>query len=235
MDSVGGVIRVRLASQLLKRNPHPGRLIALDGRDGAGKTTLAHELSRHLTDRGVDSLIVKLPSELFHGSPLARAWKGTSSRLRFRCVEQLSGLDRVFVFDEVVIPKLAAGTWVILDRFLTSSLGKAAAGRVNATDVTVTARHLLMPDHWLWLHCSPSLARTRIKATRPDDPDAQVLESAYRGDLELGERVCRLHGIEMIDTSVATATELAEQVLANASRGRPGREATTFVVGSHTE
>lgn len=213
------------AAQLLKRNPYRGRLVALDGRDGAGKTTVAQEVQATWAARGVAALIVKLPGEVFHGSALTRAWRGTPGRLRTRCIEQLSGIDRVFVFQELVMPQLDAGVCVILDRFLTASLGKVMTGKANVTDVTHHARHLLMPDVWAWLHCSPRVALSRIKATRVDDPDAQLPESDYGRDLDLGKRVCRFHGIAMIDTTAVSVAEVSRRIVAGATPPCAGQAA----------
>jgi dTMP kinase len=99
------------------------RLIALEGVDGCGKSTqariLAGALGAHLTfEPGDTELGRALRQVLLHtGSPGARA------------EALLMAADRAQHVDEVVGPHLAAGRWVVTDRFSGSTLAYQGAGR----------------------------------------------------------------------------------------------------------
>lgn len=99
---------------------HHGRFITLEGGEGAGKSTQALRLARHLAERGLPVLLTREPG----GAPGAEAMR--------RLLLGGGGLDPVaeamLVFaarrDHLVStirPALAAGMWVISDRFADST------------------------------------------------------------------------------------------------------------------
>ncbi len=98
----------------------PGRFITLEGGEGAGKSTQARRLAAHLAQRGLPVLLTREPG----GAPGAEAMR--------RLLLGGAGLDplaeALLVFaarrDHLVStirPALAAGMWVISDRFLDST------------------------------------------------------------------------------------------------------------------
>jgi len=99
------------------------KLIALEGIDGCGKSTqarlLAEALGARLTFEPGDTALGRaLRDVLLHtGSPGARA------------ETLLMAADRAQHVDEVVAPCLAAGQWVVTDRFSGSTLAYQGAGR----------------------------------------------------------------------------------------------------------
>ncbi len=99
---------------------HYGRFISLEGGEGAGKSTQARRLARHLAERGLPVLLTREPG----GAPGAEAMR--------RLLLDGQGLDplaeALLVFaarrDHLVStirPALAAGMWVISDRFVDST------------------------------------------------------------------------------------------------------------------
>ncbi|OYW07854.1 MAG: dTMP kinase [Rhodospirillales bacterium 12-71-4] len=97
-----------------------GRFISLEGGEGAGKSTQAQRLADHLAARGLPVLLTREPG----GAPGAEAMR--------RLLLGGAGLDAVaealLVFaarrDHLVStlrPALAAGIWVISDRFVDST------------------------------------------------------------------------------------------------------------------
>ncbi|NKE47067.1 dTMP kinase [Roseomonas frigidaquae] len=99
---------------------HHGRFITLEGGEGAGKSTQALRLARHLAERGLPVLLTREPG----GAPGAEAMR--------RLLLGGAGLDPVaeamLVFAarrehlvSTIRPALAAGMWVISDRFADST------------------------------------------------------------------------------------------------------------------
>jgi dTMP kinase len=101
----------------------PGRLIALEGIDGCGKSTqarrLATALGAHLTfEPGDTTLGQALRGVLLHsGSPGARA------------ETLLMAADRAQHVEEVLAPRLARGDWIVTDRFSGSTIAYQGAGQ----------------------------------------------------------------------------------------------------------
>jgi dTMP kinase len=80
---------------------------------------------------------------------------------------------------EAIEPLLAAGSWVLLDRFVDSSLAYQGAGRALGVDlvrdVNLFATGGLRPDRTLLLEIEPALGRARTSA-RGEPVDRLELE-----------------------------------------------------------
>ncbi len=101
----------------------PGRFITLEGGEGAGKSTQARRLAAWLGERGIDCLLTREPG----GSPGAediRTLLVTGEPGRWDAVTEalLMNAARRDHVVRTIRPALAAGTWVICDRFFDSTL-----------------------------------------------------------------------------------------------------------------
>jgi dTMP kinase len=148
--------------------PAPGRLIALEGIDGCGKTTQARRLA------GV------LGAELTH-EPGATALGRALRRLLLdaehpvpveRAEALLMAADRAQHVEEVIRPAIEAGRWVVTDRFSASTLAYQGAGRGLPIDglraVVDWAADDVVADLSVLLDIEPQVARRRIQADAPD-------------------------------------------------------------------
>lgn len=109
--------------------PGRGRFITLEGGEGAGKSTQARRLAEALAARGVDCLLTREPG----GSPGAEEirallvngepgrWSPTTEALLLTAARR-DHLERT------VQPALAAGRWVVCDRFSDSTLAYQGYG-----------------------------------------------------------------------------------------------------------
>lgn len=108
----------------------PGRLITLEGMEGAGKSTMAAWLDRELTGRGLDILRTREPG----GSPVAERLREV---LLANWEEGMPGETELLLMfaaraahlQATMKPALAAGQWVICDRFTDASYAYQGAGR----------------------------------------------------------------------------------------------------------
>ncbi len=105
----------------------PPRFITFEGMDGAGKTTQLHWCSAELTRRGVAHRVTREPG----GTALGE-------RIRSLVLEQTMHLDTeaLLMFAarrehlaQVIEPALAAGQWVLCDRFTDASFAYQGGGR----------------------------------------------------------------------------------------------------------
>ncbi|MBU8546958.1 MULTISPECIES: dTMP kinase [Roseomonadaceae] len=151
----------------------PGRFITLEGGEGAGKSTQARCLATHLARRGLPVLLTREPG----GAPGAEAMR--------RLLLGGSGLDplaeALLVFaarrDHLVStirPALAAGMWVISDRFVDSTRAYQGAGQgVDGAAIDSLAAIALegrMPDLTLVLDLpvATGMARARQRGVAAD-------------------------------------------------------------------
>ncbi len=156
-----------------------GRLITIEGLDGAGKTTLAATLESALKARGVDVHLLREPGGVQVAERLRELVKDSDLNIGARAEALLYAAARAQLVDEAVRPLLSQGAWVLLDRFVDSSLAYQGAGRslgiAAIREVNDFATGGLVPDRTLLLSIDPSLGRARSRARR-DPLDRLELE-----------------------------------------------------------
>lgn len=152
-----------------------GRLITIEGIDGAGKTTLARSLAGALRARGVDEVVLlREPGGVAAAERIRALVKDPELEIGARAEALLYAAARAQLVEQAIAPALARGAWVLLDRFVDSSLAYQGAGRALGIDavraVNAFATGGLTPDRTLLLHVDPALGRTRQDG-RGEAPD----------------------------------------------------------------
>jgi dTMP kinase len=143
-----------------------GRFLSLEGGEGAGKSTQARALAASLRERGVDVVVTREPG----GSPGAEAIRallleGEPGRWSARAETLLFAAARADHVEKVIGPALAAGRWVICDRFVDSTRAyQGVAGGID--DADVLALHAfgsegLLPDRTFLLTLPLALGAER--------------------------------------------------------------------------
>ena len=108
---------------------HRGRLITVEGLDGAGKTTLALALATALAERGQAVSLLREPGGVELSERIRALVKDPALDVHPRAEALLYAAARAQLVAEELEPLLAAGEWVLLDRFVDSSLAYQGAGR----------------------------------------------------------------------------------------------------------
>ena len=151
-----------------------GKLITIEGIDGAGKTTLAAALADELRARGIDVELLREPGGVHAAERIRKLVTDPDLRIGARAEALLYAAARAQLVDEALRPLLRAGTWVLLDRFVDSSLAYQGGGRelgIEAVrDVNDFAIRGLRPDRTLLLTLDPELGRSR-SSERGAPPD----------------------------------------------------------------
>src|SRR5436309_6238921 len=132
-----------------------GRLITIEGIDGAGKTTLAEALQSELRGGGHDVHLLREPGGVAVAERVREVVKDPQLRIGARAEALLYAAARAQLVEEAIDPLLAAGTWVLLDRFIDSSLAYQGAGRQLGIEavgaINQFGTHGLRPDRTLLL------------------------------------------------------------------------------------
>jgi dTMP kinase len=146
------------------------RLITIEGLDGAGKTTLARALAQELRERSLAVELLREPG----GVALAERIRAlidhppSGEPLSPRAEALLYASARAQLTASAVRPLLAAGTWVLLDRFVDSSLAYQGAGRGLGLEAIRALNRFatdgLVPDRTLLLALPPEACRERRRA-----------------------------------------------------------------------
>jgi len=195
-----------------------GRLISLEGGEGAGKSTLLSGLRAHFERSGMDVLYTREPG----GTPVGEAIRALVLDPAHRDMAVETELLLIFaaraqLMREVLQPALAAGRWVLCDRFTDASYAYQGGGRgVDAARIAELERIAtggLKPDLTLLLDLP--VAHGRARASQRGDADRieaerddffERVRSAYRARAQAEPRRFRI-----ID-----ASQPADAVLRNA-------------------
>jgi len=143
----------------------PGRLITIEGIDGVGKTTLAVGLQRALGERAIAVELLREPGGVELSERLRDVVKDPRLTIGARAEALIYAAARAQLVEEAVRPRLDAGTWVLLDRFVDSSLAYQGAGRGLGIETIASLNALatggLVPDRTLLLALDGAAARER--------------------------------------------------------------------------
>jgi dTMP kinase len=158
-----------------------GRLVTIEGLDGAGKTTLAAGLVAALAARGVQAVLLREPGGVELSERVRALVKDPALRVGGPAEALLYAAARAQLVEERVRPLLDEGSWVLLDRFVDSSLAYQGAARGLGVDrvreLNLFATGGLVPDRTLLLALDPAAGRARL-AGRGEAPDRLEAEDA---------------------------------------------------------
>ncbi|MFE0172467.1 dTMP kinase [Streptomyces sp. NPDC059002] len=157
-----------------------GFFIALEGGDGAGKSTQAEALAEWIRAKGHEVVVTREPGATPVGKRLRSILLDVSSAgLSHRAEALLYAADRAEHVDTVVRPALERGAVVISDRYIDSSVAYQGAGRdLSPTEVARINRWAtggLVPHLTCLLDVSPEAARERFTEA-PDRLESEPAE-----------------------------------------------------------
>ncbi|WP_125263733.1 dTMP kinase [Streptomyces alboflavus] len=157
-----------------------GFFIALEGGDGAGKSTQAEALAEWIRAKGHEVVVTREPGATPVGKRLRSILLDVSSAgLSHRAEALLYAADRAEHVDTVVRPALARGAVVISDRYIDSSVAYQGAGRdLSPTEVARINRWAtggLVPHLTVLLDVAPEAARERFTEA-PDRLESEPAE-----------------------------------------------------------
>jgi len=142
-----------------------GRLITVEGLDGAGKTTLASGLVRVLGALGQEAELLREPGGVAVSERIRALVKDPALTVDARAEALLYAAARAQLVAERLEPALATGQWVLLDRFVDSSLAYQGAGRglgvAAVRELNAFATGGLTPDRTLLLRIDPAAGLAR--------------------------------------------------------------------------
>ena len=148
-----------------------GKFITFEGIDGAGKSTHIGFVTDYLTSRGKQIVSSREPG----GTPLGEKLRDLllHEKMHLETEALLMFASRREHIAQVIAPNLAAGKWVLSDRFTDASFAYQSGGRglprakMEALEAWVHPE--LQPDLTLLFDVPLEVARQRLDATRTLD------------------------------------------------------------------
>ncbi|MEO6204766.1 MAG: dTMP kinase [Mycobacteriales bacterium] len=193
---------------------HRGYFLALEGGEGAGKSTQGRLLEQWFTGQGYEVVLTREPGATAIGASIRRVLLDPANdTLAPRSEALLYAADRAQHVTTVILPALRRGAVVITDRYVDSSLAYQGAGReLETEDVRRLSRWAtegLVPDLTVLLDLDPSVGLGRVPGA-PDRIEQESLEFHQRvraGFLSLASQTPQRY-------AVISATDPAEEVQA---------------------
>ncbi len=150
-----------------------GRFITLEGMDGAGKTTHLEWLRQRLTAQGVALTVTREPGGTALGEALRTLLLDIPGIRDPETEALLMFAARREHIAQVITPALAAGRWVLCDRFTDATYAYQAGGSgMDWERVTVLERWVqgdLQPDLTFYFDLDPAIGRARTRKVRAPD------------------------------------------------------------------
>jgi len=142
-----------------------GKLITIEGLDGAGKSTLASALAAELQRRGSRVELLREPGGVEVSERIRALVKDPALTVAARTEALLYAAARAQLVEERLQPLLADGVLVLLDRFVDSSLAYQGAGRSLGVEqvraINLFATGTVTADRTLLLQIAPADGRAR--------------------------------------------------------------------------
>ena len=180
----------------IRPNRRRGRLITLEGGEGAGKSTQQDLILQKLKEAGIQAIATREPG----GSPMAEELRrillsGAAVSLGPVAETLLFAAARIDHLDSKIRPALARGIWVVCDRFSDSTRAyQGAHGQVAPEFILALERVSLgdtVPDLTLILDLPPETGLARAAARRGKGEAVDRFESeglAFHGALQASFR-----------------------------------------------
>jgi len=142
-------------------------LIAIEGIDGSGKTTVTNYIADELRKRGYDVVVLKEPTNSEYGKKIRQILRSRKTN-PFEELE-LFVKDREWNVQNNVLPALKEGKIVIMDRYYYSTIAYQGALGIDVEYIRKMNEIFPKPDLIIILDVSPETALRRIKTKRKPD------------------------------------------------------------------
>jgi dTMP kinase len=192
----------------------PGALITLDGPGGVGKSTTARLVVEALKTTGVAVHATAQPSREMLGE-LARHGTDTYRDMALAC---LCAADRHHQLTTEILPGLSAGTLVVCDRYVASSLVLQGLDGLSAEVVWQLNHGVYRPDLSVILTGDPQVIDARLRSRgghsrfERDEDNSQNETALY----VLAEATLQDRGwpVAILDTTIDRPATVASAIVA---------------------
>ncbi|GAA5316552.1 MAG: dTMP kinase [Candidatus Pelagadaptatus aseana] len=124
-----------------------GKFLTLEGTEGVGKSTNRTFIENYLRDQSIPLLVTREPG----GTPLAEELRELLLKKRDETVDPTAELLMVFAaraqhLNQVILPALEKGQWVLCDRFTDATFAYQGYGRGLALETIRSLETLVQND-----------------------------------------------------------------------------------------
>jgi dTMP kinase len=150
-----------------------GKFITLEGIDGAGKSTHLAWLADFWRARGHEPVVTREPGGTALGEQLRKLLLDRRASMHAETETLLMFAARREHIQQVILPNLEAGRWVLCDRFTDATFAYQGGGRGVAWHQLEALEHWvqgdLEPDLTLYFDVAPAVGRRRTSDIKQPD------------------------------------------------------------------
>lgn len=188
--------------------------VSFEGIDGSGKSSQAALLVDRLRDAGHDVVATREPGGTALGERVRELLLGAADVSPW-AEAALFAAARAQLVTEVIAPALERRAWVVVDRFIDSSLAYQGGARGLGVDAVLELNRAVMggvePERTFLLRVPVDVALARTAEQRRDRIEAEGAQFLARVDRTFEALSVRFERIEAIDGTRAE-TEIAEEI-----------------------
>ena len=190
--------------------------VSFEGIDGSGKSSQAALLGERLRAAGHEVVATREPGGTSLGERVRELLLGDQEIAPW-AEAALFAAARAQLVADVIRPALERGAWVVVDRFIDSSLAYQGAARGLGVDAVLELNRTVIgdvePDRTLLLRVPVDVALARIGAERQDRIEAEGAEFLARVDRAFEALSVRFERIDAID-AMRPPAEIAAEIAA---------------------
>ncbi|MHA1740829.1 MAG: dTMP kinase [Candidatus Thorarchaeota archaeon] len=198
-------------SRMKERRLRRGVLFAIEGIDGAGKTTQSRMLRLHLTQNDYEAVVFHEPTDSEWGRKI-RDLAENGRTVRPDVELDYFVRDREYDVEHNILPALERGLVVVMDRYYLSNVAYQGALGINLDSIFKMNQFAPEPDLILVLDVSPKIGLARVKRRENGRPnhfeDLEYLNKVRKIFKGLEER---LPNVQIIDAA-APQTRVFEEL-----------------------
>ncbi len=158
-----------------------GKFITIEGQDGAGKSTNLDHLAELIREQGIDLVITREPGGTTFGERVRSLVLGSTDQDFGEMAELLMIFAaRAQHLEEVILPALNEGSWVLCDRFTDATYAYQGGGRdMGAERISILedlVQEDIRPDHTFLLDVPVETGEQRAgNRSAPDRFERQAI------------------------------------------------------------
>lgn len=197
-----------------------GFVVAVEGIDGAGKTTQVRLLNDYLQNQGINTLLSKEPTDSVFGQKIRELAQGKRKSTDPQKEYQLFVDDRKLHVKNIIKPALADGKVVILDRYYFSTMAYQGALGLDPAAIKVENEAFSpIPEVVFIITVPPAVGIDRIRNGRKEIPNAFEHEENLKKVASIFETITcpsikRIDGTAPIDQVHNSVVSLMDAVIA---------------------